>query len=66
MTAVIETKLAQRLREALDREDERAKETMASGLLLDFAEYRFSAGYRKALTDAKRLLAEMLEDIMKE
>lgn len=66
MTAVIETKLAQRLREALDREDERAKETMASGLLMDFAEYRFSAGYRKGLTDAKRLLAETLEDIMKE
>lgn len=66
MTAVIETKLAQRLREALDHEDERAKETMASGLLLDFPEYRFSAGYRKGLADAKHLLAQTLEDIMKE
>lgn len=66
MTAILETKLAARLKEKLDHEDERAKELMAGGMLLSFDEYRYSAGYRKALADVKTLLAETLEDVMKE
>ena len=66
MTLIIETKLAERLKAKLDEVDERAKETMAAGMLQNFGEYRFSAGYRKALADAKTLLAETLEEIMKE
>lgn len=66
MTIVIETKLAERLREKFEHEDERAKELMAGGMLQDFGEYKYSAGYRKALADCKQLLAETLEDIMKE
>jgi len=66
MTIVLETKLAERLREKYDEVDERAKDTMAGGMLQNFGEYRFSAGYRKALADCKQLLAETLEDIMKE
>lgn len=66
MTLVIETKLAERLREKIDHEDERAKELMAAGMLQSFAEYKDAAGYRRALADCKRLLAETLEDVMKE
>lgn len=63
---MIETKLVTRLTEKLDEVDKRAAETMASGSLQNFGEYRFSAGYRKALQDAKTLLNETFEDIMKE
>jgi hypothetical protein len=66
MTIVIETQLAARLKEKLDHEDERAKETMAAGMLQGFDEYKFQAGYRKALADAQTLLAETLDEIMKE
>lgn len=59
-------KLADRTVEKIDHEDERAKETMAAGMLQNFGEYRYSAGYRKGLADAKQLMNETLEEIMKE
>lgn len=66
MTTLLDSKLLTRFNDAIDAEDERAKETMANGLLQDFSEYRYAAGYRKALADAKKLAAESYEDILKE
>jgi hypothetical protein len=62
----IETKLVQRVIEKIDAEDARAVELMSSGNLTNHGEYRYSAGYRKALRDAKTLISETLEEVMKE
>ncbi len=62
----LDNELVKRTIEAIDAEDAKAVETMSSGLLRDIGEYRFSAGYRKALYDAKKLLTEAFEDLMKE
>lgn len=63
---ISETKLAERVISKIDEEDAKAVDTMSSGLLRDFAEYQHAAGYRKALRDAKTLINETLEEIMKE
>lgn len=62
----LDHKLVKTLTEKLDAEDAKAVDTMASGLLRDYAEYQHAAGYRKALKDAKTLLNETFEDLMKE
>ncbi len=61
-----ETKLFAETIKKIEELDERAKETMAAGMLQNFGEYRFSAGYRKALADCLTLFRETLEDVMKE
>ncbi len=66
MTTVIETKIAERLKEKIKETDERARDTMAAGLLANFGEYRFSGGYRKGLADALVLLDEATDEIMRE
>ncbi len=43
-----------------------AKELMVSGNLKSFDEYPHAHGYRKALADAKTLITETFEDLMKE
>lgn len=58
--------LVERLKAKFKAEDERAIEMMAAGNLVNFAEYRYSAGYRKALRDVNMLVDETLEEIMKE
>jgi hypothetical protein len=63
---ILENKLIERVIEKLKAEDDRAIEMMSSGNIVDFAAYRYSAGYRKALADCKILLNETLEDLMKE
>ena len=63
---IIEAKLVEQTIKKIDDLDERAKNTMADGMLQNFGEYRFSSGYRKALADCKILLNETLEDILKE
>lgn len=63
---IIEAKLVEQTIKKIDDLDDRAKETMVAGMLQNFGEYRYSAGYRKALADCKILLNETLEDILKE
>lgn len=63
---IIETKLVERVNAKIDAEDERAVQTMASGLLQNYGEYKYSAGYRKGLADAKLLIEQTLEEVMKE
>lgn len=63
---IIETELVKRVIEKIDAEDAKAVETMAGGMLQNYGEYRHAAGYRKALADAKTLINETLEDLMKE
>lgn len=62
----LDNEFIKRLTEKLDAEDAKSVDTMASGMLRDIGEYRFSAGYRKALRDAKTLINETFEDLMKE
>lgn len=50
----------------IDEQDAKTVRLMADGMLPDYAEYQHAAGYRKALRDAKTLLQESLEDVMKE
>lgn len=66
MPLPIDSDLVAEFNKRIDDIDERAKNTMAGGLLRSFDEYRFSAGYRKALADAKTVIRETFEDIMKE
>lgn len=63
---ILETKLIERINKKLDNEDERAKETMAAGMLQSFEAYRSYAARRKALYDAKQIVNETFEEIMKE
>lgn len=63
---ILETELVKRTLDKIKDVDERATETMAAGMLQNFGEYRFSAGYRKGLADAKLLLEETHEEILKE
>ena len=62
----LDNELVKRFNDAIDAEDAKSIDTMASGTLRDIGEYRFAAGYRKALRDAKTLLNEAFEDLMKE
>lgn len=66
MTIQFESELAKRVKKKLDDEDDRARDLMAGGMLQDFSEYRHAGGYRRALADAKRLLNETIEEMMKE
>lgn len=63
---MLEQKLRARLTEAIDAEDEKSKDLILGGMLQNFGEYRYACGYRKALADAKKLLEQSYEDIMKE
>lgn len=63
---ILETKLVERVLEKIDAEDARAVEIMSGGMLTDWGQYQRSAGYRKALADAKTLITETLDEIMKE
>lgn len=62
----LDSKLVERFIAAIDAEDAKAAELMSGGLLRDMREYGHSAGYRKGLHDAKTLLTEAFEDLMKE
>jgi hypothetical protein len=62
----LDSKLVERFVAAIDAEDKKAAELMSNGLLRDMREYGHAAGYRKALHDAKTLLTEAFEDLMKE
>ncbi len=66
MNALIDSRLAERVKEKLDAEDKRAVEIMSGGMLTDWGQYKSSAGYRKAIADAKTLIDETLDEIMKE
>lgn len=63
---VIDSKLVERVLERLDAEDQKAIEMLTSGNLRDFAEVKYAYGYRRALADAKTILNEAYEEIMKE
>lgn len=62
----LDSELVQRTIAAIDAEDVKAAELMSGGLLRDMREYGHAAGYRKGLKDAKTLLNEVFEDLMKE
>lgn len=62
----LDSKLIERCTAAIDAEDTKAAELMSGGLLRDMREYGHAAGYRKGLHDAKTLLNEAFEDLMKE
>jgi len=62
----LDSKLVERFIAAVDAEDTKAAELMSAGLLRDMREYGHAAGYRKGLHDAKTLLNEAFEDLMKE
>lgn len=66
MSAVLDSELVRRVKEKLDAEDQRAIEIMSGGMLTDWGQYQRSAGYRKALADAKQLIDETWEEIQKE
>lgn len=66
MNAIIDSQLAQRVKEKLDAEDARAVEIMSGGMLTDWGQYQRSAGYRKALADAKQLIDETWKEIQEE
>lgn len=62
----LDAKLVERFNAAIELEDTKAAELMSGGLLRDMREYGHAAGYRKGLHDAKTLLMEAFEDLMKE
>ncbi len=62
----LDAELVKRFNEAIQIEDDKARDMMAAGLLRDMREYGHASGYRKALADARTLLAEIFEDLMKE
>lgn len=66
MTEAVSLKVVELASKRIDEEYEKAGETLTSGSLRNFEEVSFSYGYRKALRDAKTLLTESLEDVMKE
>lgn len=63
---ILETKLVEIVIEKINAEDERAVAKMAGGMLQNFGEYRHAGGYRKGLADAKLLIEQTLDEIMKE
>ena len=62
---MIEPKLVERFKDKIKAEDERSIELMSAGLMAH-EEYKFAAGYRRALSDAVKLIDEALDEIMKE
>lgn len=62
----LDHELVRRYTEKLDAEDLKARDLMADGMLQNFGEYRHSSGYRKGLRDAKTLINETFEELMKE
>ncbi len=66
MSAILDSKLVERVKERLDAEDAKAIELLTGGNLRDWAETKYSYGYRRALADAKTILNEAYEEIMKE
>jgi hypothetical protein len=66
VNAIIDTKLAERVKAKLDDLDEKTIEAITSGNLTDWGQYQRKVGYRKAIADAKTLIVETLEDILKE
>lgn len=66
MSDTVSLKVIDLATKRLDEEYERAGETLTSGTLRNYEEVSFAYGYRKALRDAKTLLTESLEDVMKE
>jgi hypothetical protein len=66
VSALIDSQLATRVKEKLNAEDQRAIDIMSGGMLTDWGQYQRSAGYRKAIADAKQLIDETLDEIMKE
>lgn len=61
----IETRLSERLRQRVTELRQDAVNTVLGFRLQDFSEYRFSAGYTKALDDVLTVMGEILEDIEK-
>lgn len=59
-------KFAEALHAKIDAEYDKAGEMLLGGMLRDFPEVQHAYGYRKAMKDAKTLLTETLEEIMKE
>lgn len=66
MTSPLDSELVKRFIERIDDEDQRAVELLVSGTLRGFDEVNYSYGYRKALRDAKTLINETFEELMKE
>jgi hypothetical protein len=62
----LDHELVRRIVEKIDATDEKARDLMADGLLQNFGEYRHAGGYRKGLRDAKTLINETFEELMKE
>ncbi len=62
----IESKLIDRFISKIEAQDVMAAETMSGGSLSSFEEYVRLDARRKALADAKVLILESLDDVMKE
>ncbi|QPF87026.1 hypothetical protein IC762_12300 [Bradyrhizobium genosp. L] len=66
MSAILDSELVKRTKDKLDAEDRRAVDIMSGGMLTDWGQYQRSAGYRKAIADAKQLLEETWQEIQEE
>jgi hypothetical protein len=66
VSAVIDLKLAQRVKAKLKEQDDKIIEMISSGNIPDWGQYQRKLGYRKALSDCELLINETLEDILKE
>jgi hypothetical protein len=62
----LDSKLVERFDAAIEAEDTKAKDMLTEGNLKDIASIQNWYGYRRALRDAKKLLSEAYEDLMKE
>ncbi|MCA6108111.1 hypothetical protein [Bradyrhizobium cenepequi] len=63
---VLDTKLAASVKAKVDALDDKTVEGMAAGNLTDWGQYQRRVGYRRAIADVRTILAECLEDVMKE
>ena len=63
---MIDSNLAERVTKRLDEIDQKLADQMASGTVQDFAQYRYLAGKRRLIADAKLIIKDTLEQIIKE
>lgn len=62
----LDAELVKRFNDAIKIEDAKAVEHMANGGCRDFVSYREMHSRRRALEDARKLLDEIFDDLMKE
>lgn len=62
----LDSKLVERFIAAVDAEDAKASLALTEGNLRSIEEIQNWYGYRRAIRDAKKLLTEAFEDLMKE